>query len=266
MKVKYNEKPINLILFLIKGDELCYECDSNENTYLLLVCDSCKYYCCHTYCLDPPLNYIPEEEWICYFCQMESSRSFTFNLHSFFNNSTNRRNNNGNQNNSRNNRNPRNNNNRGARSNNNNNNRRRRNNRNRNPPRNNHRNQISSFERYLGDSHIEDKKLQTKNSEFQNFEENKSDEESVIFVNPIKKKETSKHIEGEKNLSLASQIRKPELKSFSLANYLHKPESNNKFEGESCSFANYLQKSEKHKKLEGESISFSNYKKFKEFL
>lgn len=69
-----------------KGDDLCYICDSGENTHLLLVCDECKYFCCHTYCLDPPLNYIPEGDWICTYCQRErdNSHSFSFNMGNFF--------------------------------------------------------------------------------------------------------------------------------------------------------------------------------------
>lgn len=86
---------------------MCYICDSSVNAYLLLVCDSCNYFCCHTYCLDPPLNHIPEGEWICTYCQMErnNSRSFSYNMENFFNSSRRNNNNNFNSNNQRNSRN-----------------------------------------------------------------------------------------------------------------------------------------------------------------
>ena len=35
----------------------------------MLICDQCKFYCCHIYCCDPPLESVPEGDWICVFCQ-----------------------------------------------------------------------------------------------------------------------------------------------------------------------------------------------------
>lgn len=34
----------------------------------MLVCDKCVRKCCHIYCLNPPLEFIPENEWLCDFC------------------------------------------------------------------------------------------------------------------------------------------------------------------------------------------------------
>ena len=34
----------------------------------MLICDRCKFKCCHIYCCDPPLDKIPLEDWFCKFC------------------------------------------------------------------------------------------------------------------------------------------------------------------------------------------------------
>ena len=37
----------------------------------LLVCDQCEFYCCHTYCCNPPLHRVPIEPWYCGFCAQD---------------------------------------------------------------------------------------------------------------------------------------------------------------------------------------------------
>eukprot|EP01016_Furgasonia_blochmanni_P043882 TRINITY_DN602_c0_g1_i1.p1 TRINITY_DN602_c0_g1~~TRINITY_DN602_c0_g1_i1.p1 ORF type:complete len:853 (-),score=134.63 TRINITY_DN602_c0_g1_i1:176-2653(-) len=54
-----------------EADDQCYICEQDNNEYLMLVCDRCNFYCCHTYCLTPPMDTIPDEEWYCDYC-MES--------------------------------------------------------------------------------------------------------------------------------------------------------------------------------------------------
>ena len=53
---------------LADADNHCYKCEREENFNTLLVCDHCVIKCCHTYCLDPPLEFIPENEWYCDYC------------------------------------------------------------------------------------------------------------------------------------------------------------------------------------------------------
>ena len=53
---------------LENADNYCYKCRSENNSNVLLVCDHCVKKCCHTYCLDPPLEFIPVEDWYCDFC------------------------------------------------------------------------------------------------------------------------------------------------------------------------------------------------------
>ena len=50
-------------------DENCYVCNSNEREDKMLICDNCNFRVCHNYCLNPPINNIPEEEWICSYCK-----------------------------------------------------------------------------------------------------------------------------------------------------------------------------------------------------
>lgn len=52
----------------MNADDFCYVCESGDNTNILLVCDQCVKSCCHIYCLNPPLEFIPEDEWYCDFC------------------------------------------------------------------------------------------------------------------------------------------------------------------------------------------------------
>lgn len=59
---------IFLNFFFQETDEVCEICEKNDNDHLLLICDKCNFFVCHTYCMNPPLDRIPEEEWFCSQC------------------------------------------------------------------------------------------------------------------------------------------------------------------------------------------------------
>ena len=59
---------------IIDTDEACYVCHEDENPDVLLICDHCQFHCCHIYCCSPPLQTIPEEDWICVFCNAAEER------------------------------------------------------------------------------------------------------------------------------------------------------------------------------------------------
>ena len=46
----------------------CYFCKEEGDPNKLLICDHCHLKCCHLYCLDPPLEFIPQDEWYCDYC------------------------------------------------------------------------------------------------------------------------------------------------------------------------------------------------------
>ena len=48
----------------------CMICKKSDNEYLLLVCDKCHYYVCHTFCDN--LDRIPDGEWICIKCRKKN--------------------------------------------------------------------------------------------------------------------------------------------------------------------------------------------------
>ena len=50
------------------GECGCNECKKKDNTAVLLMCDECEY-CYHIYCLDPPLEAVPEDDWYCPVCK-----------------------------------------------------------------------------------------------------------------------------------------------------------------------------------------------------
>lgn len=53
---------------------ICYNCGRGDDEHVLLICDSCDFYCCHIYC-DPVLrNNIPEGDWFCKYCEERVSR------------------------------------------------------------------------------------------------------------------------------------------------------------------------------------------------
>ena len=75
MKIKNKEQKHLIEENEIETDENCYECKDNNNMYLLLLCNKCNFYCCHTYCNFPFLDKIPDEDWFCKFCiQKENYR------------------------------------------------------------------------------------------------------------------------------------------------------------------------------------------------
>lgn len=53
---------------IANAEEVCYMCNSSENDNYLLICDKCLSKCCHTKCLDPPIDFVPQSEWFCDFC------------------------------------------------------------------------------------------------------------------------------------------------------------------------------------------------------
>ena len=52
-------------------DETCYNCNLSNSTNLLIICDKCNFFCCHTYCDNPPLKNVPIGEWYCKWCREE---------------------------------------------------------------------------------------------------------------------------------------------------------------------------------------------------
>ena len=46
----------------------CYICLRDDHHDKLLICDGCDSIFCHTYCLYPPLETVPQDEWFCYRC------------------------------------------------------------------------------------------------------------------------------------------------------------------------------------------------------
>mgnify|MGYP000869496188 FL=1 len=56
-------------------DDACYVCQRDNNPDVLLICDQCHFYMCHTYCCDPPLSRVPTEDWICLFCAEQNGGS-----------------------------------------------------------------------------------------------------------------------------------------------------------------------------------------------
>lgn len=46
----------------------CYICKKNDRQDLILLCDGCEGEF-HTFCVDPPLKDIPEDEWFCSSCK-----------------------------------------------------------------------------------------------------------------------------------------------------------------------------------------------------
>ena len=53
------------------ADSFCYFCKDSEDPGEMLICDKCNQKCCHTFCLDPPIHSIPEENWFCDFCVLK---------------------------------------------------------------------------------------------------------------------------------------------------------------------------------------------------
>lgn len=54
-------------------DDACYKCKTSRDENKLLVCEKCNWFCCHIYCLEPPLEEIPDTAWYCSYCASGSS-------------------------------------------------------------------------------------------------------------------------------------------------------------------------------------------------
>ena len=50
------------------ANDHCYACGDDCREELLLICEFCFTECCHTYCLNPSLESVPEEIWYCDYC------------------------------------------------------------------------------------------------------------------------------------------------------------------------------------------------------
>jgi len=74
-KFKYEEEEEK---WLENCQDNCMVCDDSSNEHLLLVCDQCNYYVCHTYCAE--LDLIPSDEWICYECKGEEYKQNNNNI------------------------------------------------------------------------------------------------------------------------------------------------------------------------------------------
>ncbi len=64
---------VNVVV--IETDENCYECENNDDAENLLICDECEFFCCHTYCCNPPLDHVPIEDWFCRYCLQTRRRN-----------------------------------------------------------------------------------------------------------------------------------------------------------------------------------------------
>ena len=53
---------------IANADNFCYFCEGTNDDNYLLICDHCNLKCCHTFCLDPPLQFVPQDEWYCDYC------------------------------------------------------------------------------------------------------------------------------------------------------------------------------------------------------
>jgi hypothetical protein len=40
-----------------------------------MVCDICNFFCCHTYCDTPKLDFVPEDDWLCLFCRSQTTNA-----------------------------------------------------------------------------------------------------------------------------------------------------------------------------------------------
>ena len=63
------EEELNeLDIIVMNADSNCYKCESSGNENVMLICNKCDKKCCHIFCLDPPLHFIPEDDWFCDYC------------------------------------------------------------------------------------------------------------------------------------------------------------------------------------------------------
>lgn len=55
------------------ADDVCYACKEGSQENYLLICDGCLTKCCHTYCLKPAIDFVPQDEWFCDYCLRDTS-------------------------------------------------------------------------------------------------------------------------------------------------------------------------------------------------
>lgn len=67
-ELQIEHEPDELDIIVMNADPFCYKCDAAGNENLMLICNKCDKKCCHIFCLDPPLEFIPDDDWFCDFC------------------------------------------------------------------------------------------------------------------------------------------------------------------------------------------------------
>ena len=73
---KYKAEKQNYEDWFLNCDKTCLICGKEDNTAYLLVCDSCNFRICHTFCVG--LDSIPDTEWHCPECEArEKGKSFS---------------------------------------------------------------------------------------------------------------------------------------------------------------------------------------------
>ena len=70
-KQVHEEEDDSLLQMIENADDYCYFCERTDNTNILLICDKCHTKCCHSTCLDPPMEFIPEGDWFCDYCVVD---------------------------------------------------------------------------------------------------------------------------------------------------------------------------------------------------
>lgn len=53
-----------------ESEDFCYVCQLDERPELMIICDACSYHVAHTYCLGFG-DTIPEDDWVCGYCNGE---------------------------------------------------------------------------------------------------------------------------------------------------------------------------------------------------
>ena len=74
---KYKAEKQNVEDWFLNCDKNCLICGKEDNTAYLLVCDSCNFRICHTFCVG--LDSIPDTEWHCPECEAKE-KGKTFSL------------------------------------------------------------------------------------------------------------------------------------------------------------------------------------------
>lgn len=74
------EKPVQQEFDIVEDPTFCEICGSCENEDRLLLCDGCDLGF-HLYCLDPPLDSVPTDEWFCAACHSGVHPEFVDAVH-----------------------------------------------------------------------------------------------------------------------------------------------------------------------------------------